>query len=64
MRAIDLSSVSWRKSSYSSTTGGECLEISDSIPSLVPVRDSKDPAQGSLLFGADSWGAFLVGIKS
>jgi len=58
-----LSTAEWRKSSYSSTTGGECLEVSDSIPSLVPVRDSKDPSQGSLLFAADSWAAFLVGIK-
>ncbi|NED02044.1 DUF397 domain-containing protein, partial [Streptomyces sp. SID6648] len=26
MRAIDLSAVSWRKSSYSNTSGGECVE--------------------------------------
>ncbi|QNP71348.1 DUF397 domain-containing protein [Streptomyces roseirectus] len=64
MRSIDLSSVSWRKSSYSNNDGGECLEVSDSIPSLVPVRDSKDPSQGSLLFPADSWAAFVAGIKS
>ncbi|WP_416975413.1 DUF397 domain-containing protein [Streptomyces sp. 4F14] len=58
-----LSTVEWRKSSYSNTDGGQCLEVSDSIPSLVPVRDSKDPSVGSLLFTSDSWAAFLTGIK-
>ncbi|MDX3382834.1 DUF397 domain-containing protein [Streptomyces niveiscabiei] len=59
-----LSTAAWRKSSYSNNDGGECLEVSDSFPSLVPVRDSKDPSAGSLLFAADSWAAFLLGIKS
>ncbi|MET9255851.1 DUF397 domain-containing protein [Streptomyces sp. NPDC003717] len=89
MRAIDLSTVTWRKSSYSNQDGGECVEVSDdllrtadwrkssysnqdggncvevaaNIPSLVPVRDSKDPARGALLFGASAWGAFVDGIQ-
>ncbi|WP_405771023.1 DUF397 domain-containing protein [Streptomyces sp. NBC_01538] len=29
MRAIDLSSVTWRKSSYSNSEGGACIEVSD-----------------------------------
>ena len=38
-----LSSVEWRKSSYSSGTGGECLEVADNLPgAVVPVRDSKN----------------------
>lgn len=63
MRAIDLSTVSWRKSSYSNQAGGNCLEIAANIPSLVPVRDSKDPAQGALLFTADAWAAFVGGVR-
>lgn len=89
MRAIDLSAVSWRKSSYSNTSGGDCVEVSDdllraadwrkssysnssggnclevapNLPSLVPVRDSKDPARGALLFAAPAWVAFLDGVR-
>ncbi|MGW4908523.1 DUF397 domain-containing protein [Streptomyces sp. NPDC004270] len=62
MRAIDLSDVTWRKSSYSNQDGGECLEVAASIPSLVPVRDSKDPDRGALLFGASAWSAFIDGV--
>ncbi|MEU8734513.1 DUF397 domain-containing protein [Streptomyces tendae] len=63
MRAIDLSAVSWRKSSYSNASGGECVEVAPNLPSLVPVRDSKDPARGALLFAAPAWAAFLDGVR-
>ncbi|MFI1757287.1 DUF397 domain-containing protein [Streptomyces sp. NPDC020571] len=62
MRAIDLSAVSWRKSSYSNASGGECVEVAPGLP-LVPVRDSKDPARGALLFAAPAWVAFLDGVR-
>ncbi|UXY28415.1 DUF397 domain-containing protein [Streptomyces sp. HUAS TT20] len=29
MRAIDLSKATWRRSSYSNSDGGECVEVSD-----------------------------------
>ncbi|WP_189928716.1 DUF397 domain-containing protein, partial [Streptomyces asoensis] len=38
MRAIDLSNVTWRKSSYSNPDGGACLEVAEGTP-FVPVRD-------------------------
>ncbi|MGW4594682.1 DUF397 domain-containing protein [Streptomyces sp. NPDC004457] len=63
MRGIDLTNVVWRKSSYSNSDGGECIEVADSIPSLVPVRDSKAPARGVLVFDAGVWSAFVDGIK-
>ncbi|MFI9246885.1 DUF397 domain-containing protein [Streptomyces sp. NPDC053086] len=63
MRAIDLSNVTWRKSSYSNSDGGQCLEVSDGFPSLVPVRDSKAPARGALVFQAAAWAAFVDGVK-
>lgn len=31
MRAIDLSNVTWRKSSYSNTDGGNCVEVSEDL---------------------------------
>ncbi|WP_406007178.1 DUF397 domain-containing protein [Streptomyces sp. NBC_00637] len=60
MRALDLSNVSWRKSSYSNTDGGDCLEVADDVSAaLVPVRDSKDPSRGTLVFGQDAWAEFI-----
>ncbi|MFG2571490.1 DUF397 domain-containing protein [Streptomyces sp. NPDC048481] len=63
MRATDLSSVTWRKSSYSNTDGGNCLEVADGVPSLVPVRDSKAPHLAPLLFPASAWAAFVSAVK-
>ncbi|MEW2263745.1 DUF397 domain-containing protein [Streptomyces sp. NPDC047853] len=57
--SIDLSCVQWRRSSYSSGTGGECVEVSDDLPGLVPVRDSKDPHRPALLFPSAAWSAFV-----
>jgi hypothetical protein len=39
---MDLSSASWRKSSFSSGGGNACVEIA-TLPSAVAIRDSKDP---------------------
>ncbi|MDQ0760390.1 DUF397 domain-containing protein [Streptomyces canus] len=33
----------WRKSSYSSDQGGDCVEIAETV-AAVAVRDSKTPA--------------------
>lgn len=64
MRAIDLSDVTWRKSSYSNQDGGACLEVADNVTALVPVRDSKAPARGVLVFGPEAWGAFVGAYRS
>ncbi|MEU6168836.1 DUF397 domain-containing protein [Streptomyces tanashiensis] len=62
MRAIDLSTLTWRKSSYSNQDGGECLEVADHHP-LVPVRDSKNPTGPALVFEAGAWSSFVAGVK-
>ncbi|WP_405992433.1 DUF397 domain-containing protein [Streptomyces sp. NBC_00986] len=62
MRAIDLNGVTWRKSSYSNTSGGECVEVASNLP-LVPVRDSKNPDHGTLIFGVDAWSEFVGSVK-
>ncbi|WP_030216040.1 DUF397 domain-containing protein [Streptomyces bikiniensis] len=62
MRAVDLSTVTWRKSSYSNEDGGECLEVADNLP-LVPVRDSKVPDGPVLVFGVGAWASFVDGVK-
>ncbi|MEU4966783.1 DUF397 domain-containing protein [Streptomyces smyrnaeus] len=63
MRPLDLSAVSWRKSSYSNPDGGECVEVSDDFATLVPVRDSKTPHGPVLTFAADGWSAFVSAVK-
>jgi hypothetical protein len=63
VRAIDLTDVTWRKSSYSNPDGGECIEVSDNLPALVPVRDSKAPAGPALVFEAGAWSSFITAVK-
>jgi hypothetical protein len=60
---IDLTGATWRKSTYSGSQGGECVEVAEGFP-VVPVRDSKDPQGPALLFSADAWSAFVADVKS
>ena len=60
---MDLSVVSWRKSSFSSSNGGACVEVGTGSGTLYLVRDSKDPDGGRLSFPAAQWRAFIGGIK-
>ncbi|MFI9051780.1 DUF397 domain-containing protein [Streptomyces sp. NPDC053427] len=62
-KRIDLSSATWRKSSYSNGDGAECLEVHDGLPGLVPVRDSKDPHGPALVFRAADWASFVTAVK-
>ena len=40
------SALSWHKSSYSGSSGGQCIEVA--VSGRVLVRDSKDPDGGRL----------------
>ncbi|MFJ8400086.1 DUF397 domain-containing protein [Streptomyces microflavus] len=59
----ELSTARWRNSSYSNTNGGECVQVSDDFPGLVPVRDSKNPDGPALVLQAPAWDAFISSIK-
>jgi hypothetical protein len=54
----------WRKSSYSGSNGGGCVEVADNVPEVVAVRDSKDPGGPVLAFAPDEWRAFTAAIKA
>ena len=56
------STLSWRKSSYSGSSGGQCVEVAAS--GRVFVRDSKNPDRGHLGFSAQTWREFAARIKS
>jgi len=55
-------SPDWRKSSRSANNG-DCVETKVGV-GRVAVRDSKDPEGTVLLFSADSWVAFVAGVKA
>lgn len=57
-----LSAAEWAVSSYSGSSGGQCVEFSRSlVPSgLVPVRDSKNRGGHVLLVSAPAWAAFTA----
>ncbi|WP_103502436.1 MULTISPECIES: DUF397 domain-containing protein [Streptomyces] len=61
MRAhcVELTAAAWRTSSYSNGDGGECVEVADNVPGVLPVRDSKNPTGPALAFPHTSWTAFL-----
>ncbi|GGZ23656.1 DUF397 domain-containing protein [Streptomyces avidinii] len=59
----ELSAAKWRKSSYSNTQGGDCVEVADHIPGAVPVRDSKDTAGPVILVGNAAWSAFVRHVR-
>ncbi|SER76123.1 DUF397 domain-containing protein [Streptomyces qinglanensis] len=63
MRSLDLSAVTWRKSSYSNPDGGACVEVADDLPAVVPVRDSKNAHGPVLTFAEDGWSAFVSAVK-
>ncbi|MFF9643984.1 DUF397 domain-containing protein [Kitasatospora aureofaciens] len=50
--------LTWVKSSYSGTEGGNCIEVA-SCPSVIHVRDSKDKAGPTLTFSPEAWSAFV-----
>ncbi|MFI2611275.1 DUF397 domain-containing protein [Kitasatospora sp. NPDC018619] len=56
--------LTWQKSSYSGSEGGNCIEIADGAPGIVPVRDSKDPHGPSLAFTPGAWRSFVAGIRA
>ncbi|GHF92495.1 toxin [Kitasatospora xanthocidica] len=56
------SGLDWHKSSHSGAQS-ECVEMASGVSGAVPVRDSKDPDGPVLLFPADAWTSFLVGVK-
>ncbi|MEV5436026.1 DUF397 domain-containing protein [Streptomyces sp. NPDC052682] len=54
----------WRKSSYSNSDAGSCLEVLDHHPCGVPVRDSKNPQGPALLFSPPGWSSFISAVKA
>jgi hypothetical protein len=54
--------VSWRKSSYSSSNGGDCVEVGANAYT-VAVRDSKNHCSEPLTIAPKVWSDFACRIK-
>ncbi|MEU9518547.1 DUF397 domain-containing protein [Streptomyces sp. NPDC048224] len=59
MREYDLTNAHWRKSTYSNGEGGNCLEVTDGVPGVVPVRDSKVAGGPVVVVGSAAWTEFV-----
>jgi len=61
---MDVTGSAWRKSSYSGSNGGNCVQVARNLPGVVAVRDSKDPGGPILAFGSASWRAFRSSVSA
>lgn len=59
---IDLSSAHWRKSTHSNASGGDCVEVADGLPGVIPVRDSKTTDGPTLVIPATAWTPFVAAV--
>jgi len=57
-----METMNWRKSTYSSGNGGECVEVADHR-SRVLVRDTKNRAGVVLRFSPGAWRRFADQVK-
>jgi hypothetical protein len=63
MRCPDLTNALWRKSSFSSANGSNCVEVAE-VAEAMAVRDSKDRHGSALLFTPTSWTAFIDAVRA
>lgn len=55
--------LNWRKSTFSGgAEGNTCVEIAD-LHTRIAIRDSKDPAHGSLTVPLGAFTAFVAALK-
>ena len=68
-REMDLTGVTWLKSSFSGGKGGACVEIAfvpgskEGSDQIIAMRDSKDPDGPVLVFTPAEWEAFTLGVQ-
>ena len=60
---MDVTGIAWRKSSYSGSNGGACVEVAPLGPAIA-VRDSNHPDGPHLAFPSDIWQAFTNQLKA
>lgn len=58
---MDDSITTWRKATYSGTSGGACVEVASADGVLI--RDTTNRDGGTLSVPTDAWSTFLAGLK-
>lgn len=61
---IDLTRAVWRKSTWSSSEGQNCVEVATNLPGIVAVRDSRHPAGRPLVVTSRNWAAFIRAMQA
>lgn len=56
-----MSELRFAKSTYSAASG-ECAEVATNVPTMVVIRDSKNPTGPRLRLPAAAWAALLAEI--
>ncbi|MCI3273336.1 DUF397 domain-containing protein [Streptomyces cylindrosporus] len=56
---MNTAALTWRKSSYSSNEGGECLEVAPTL-TTIHIRDSKATDGPVLTVTPATWNRFLA----
>jgi hypothetical protein len=60
---MDVAQAAWRKSSYSGSNGGNCVEVADGGRQVL-VRDTKLAGAGPVLrFSQGAWRKFADQVK-
>lgn len=60
-----MASLTWIKSSYSGSQGGNCVEVAaDSRDREIRVRDTKDREGAVLAFRVSAWCRFANEVKT
>jgi hypothetical protein len=59
---VDLADAQWRKSTRSSPSCDNCVEVAF-VDGVIAVRDSKNREAGVLIFTPNEWDAFVDGTK-
>jgi Domain of unknown function (DUF397) len=59
-----LDNITWRKSSYSGSNGGDCVEVAVLPDCSLAVRDSKAPYGPKLTFTAAEWQTFTTALRT
>ncbi|WP_327044773.1 DUF397 domain-containing protein [Microbispora sp. NBC_01189] len=59
----ELQTAVWRKSTWSGSDGGNCVEVAELSQGRRGVRDSKNPTGPALVFTTAEWDTFIQGVK-
>ncbi|MGV9891633.1 DUF397 domain-containing protein [Streptomyces sp. NPDC003395] len=54
--------LTWSKSSYSDSEGGNCVEVA-ATPTSIHIRDSKTPEAPHVTVPARTWTAFVATLQ-